>query len=115
MDRLSRDVCRITTQGYPARKEDMNNTTELAEGSGTPPCSASSIAYWGVAIEPFSLDGSGFVVDASGSRVLACYDDDADCSRRYAEDVVDTDGHFICACGRLGQRMEEVDSQRCGL
>ena len=67
-------------------------------------------------VMPFRVVG-GFVVDAEQSRVLACYDDDdADlCPRKHSEDKVNNDPHFMCECGRLGQRMEEVSPARCGL
>ncbi|MCR9202931.1 MAG: hypothetical protein NXI04_30160 [Planctomycetaceae bacterium] len=66
------------------------------------------------AVMPFRLIGQ-FVVDAENSRVLTCFDDGEDCDRRYSEDRVNDDPHFICECGRLGQRMEEISPSRCGL
>lgn len=70
-----------------------------------------------LAVEPLRMQ-DGLVVDANGSRVLVCFADDdpeliAHCDRKYSEALVDADPHFICPCGRLGQRMEECPPHRC--
>lgn len=59
------------------------------------------------AVPPFTRGDYGYWLDATGDLVLVC-SNDGDCQKRYAEDKVDSDPHFICPeCGRLGQRMEE--------
>jgi predicted RNA-binding Zn-ribbon protein involved in translation (DUF1610 family) len=64
---------------------------------------------------PFHVDARGFVEDATGSRVLVC-SEDTDCTLRFNERAVDSDGHFMCPnCGRLGQRMVEARPEQCGL
>jgi hypothetical protein len=71
------------------------------------------------AIAPFHVNAHGWVVDATGSRVLVCAGwcaGDMDCPLRFNEREVDADGHFICPnCGRLGQRMVEATPEQCGL
>ncbi len=67
------------------------------------------------AIPPFIIGPHGWVYDSTGCVVLACYRDDTICSRRYASNRVAEDPHYICPCGRLGQRMEEVSPDRCGI
>ena len=64
---------------------------------------------------PFQVHKNGFVVDASGARVLVC-SEDTDCTLRFNERDVDSDAHFMCPnCGRLGQRMVEARPDQCGL
>jgi hypothetical protein len=68
-----------------------------------------------LAVTPFRVNEYGFVVDATGSRVLAC-SEDTDCTLRFSEREVETDGHFMCQnCGRLGQRMVEATPEQCGM
>jgi hypothetical protein len=66
------------------------------------------------AIRPFSL-GKVFVLDATGSVVLACDEEATDCPL-FSEREVEKDGHFMCpVCGRLGQRMVEASAEQCGI
>jgi len=66
------------------------------------------------AVPPFRA-APPWVVDASGSLVLAC-SESTNCPHRYSENAVDADAHFICPnCGRLGQRMVEATPEQCGL
>ena len=68
------------------------------------------------AVPPFKVGKWGWVYDSTGSVVVVCSWMDSDlCTKLYAEDRINTDGHFICECGRLGQRMEEATPERCGL
>jgi hypothetical protein len=61
------------------------------------------------AVLPFEIRGE-IVFDATGSRVVVC-SEDRDCSQAFKEEVIDSDGHFMCPeCGRLGQRMVELRS-----
>lgn len=66
-----------------------------------------------LAIRPFKLGRHGYIIDANGDRVLTC-DNDGKCELLYAESKIDADPHFICECGRLGQRMEEVSITKAG-
>lgn len=70
-----------------------------------------------LAVEPFRMQ-DGFVVDANGSRVLVCFNEDdpeliAHCDRKYSEALIDADLCFVCPCGRIGQRMEDCPPHRC--
>ena len=68
-----------------------------------------------LAVRPFHVNGADFVIDATGSTVLAC-SEETDCPLRFSEREVNKDGHFICPnCGRLGQRMIEASPEQCGL
>lgn len=51
----------------------------------------------------------GRAYDDAGMRLLVC-SPARDCSQVFREREVDADPHFICPeCGRLGQRMCELD------
>jgi len=68
-----------------------------------------------LAVPPFQVNGADFVIDATGSTVLAC-SEETDCTLRFSEREVGKDGHFTCPnCGRLGQRMIEASPEQCGL
>ena len=65
-----------------------------------------------IAVEPFTETEYGLVKDAEGDDVVTCNEHDEYCSKRYKGRVIDRHPHFICDCGRLGQRMEELDADR---
>lgn len=82
---------------------------------GTPPMTTESTPDATSARLPFRVNAHGFVEDATGSRVLVC-SEDTDCTLRFNERAVESDGHFMCPnCGRLGQRMVEARPDQCGL
>jgi hypothetical protein len=68
-----------------------------------------------LAVPPFHVNGADFVIDSTGSTVLAC-SEETDCPLRFSEREINKDGHFICPnCGRLGQRMIEASPEQCDM
>jgi len=65
-----------------------------------------------LAVEPFTVDAYGKIIDADGDRVITCNEEIPPCTL-YKEKLVDADAWFMCPkCGRLGQRMEYASPQQ---
>ena len=63
-----------------------------------------------LAVRPFRATKSGWVYDDAGHAVVYC----DGCGLLYSDAALYADPHFICACGRLGQRMEYATPEQCG-
>lgn len=59
-------------------------------------------------LKPLIIEGE-FVIDSNRDFVIVC----DGCGELYSDLFLQSDPHFICDCGRLGQRMDYATPEDC--